>query len=148
MEFGGEVIDVYRKATEDALSQTLSKTYGSEKPWTQKICQKFASTSLDDLLFDSYFLNLDRDSIYPAVLDVIQEWWEKKLAGETIWYVVLLWAIGAGKTTCNAIFQWLQWFYLTTHWFEFRKELNILSAGYVALIQMNKEHSILILNIF
>ena len=65
----------------------------------------------------------------------------KEIRGETVWYVVLLWAIGAGKTTCNAIFQWLQWFYLTTHWFEFRKELNILSAGYVALIQMNKDET-------
>jgi len=48
-------------------------------------------------------------------------------------------SIGSGKTTTNSVLQWLQWYYLTTHWFDFRKELHFMGAQPCALVQMNMD---------
>lgn len=138
-----DIFEACRRATEEALVKKVHKLTGSEKQWTPEICAEFSRVSLDDLLFNSYFLgsSLRREDMYPAVYETITEiWnWMNDPNRDPLHYVVLFWAIGGGKTTTNGVLQWLQWYFLTTHWFDFRKELHFLGNKPCALIQMNKD---------
>jgi len=130
---------VIQKAAKRVFEQHIDKKYYNVKPWTPAICQQFATLSLDDLLFKDYFLNLDKNLLYPLVLDTLYEVWDSWESGEKLWYLVLLCAIGSGKTELNAIMQWLQWYRLTTRFFDFRKKLKLMPNATTCLIQMNRD---------
>lgn len=140
-----ETFKQYNSIIKDTLTKKLLKSTGSDKAWTPELCAEFRKVGIGDLLFNSYFLGstLRKEDMYPAVLDTIYDIWNwiNDKDREKLYYVVLLQAIGTGKTTCNTVLQWLQWYYLTTNWFDFRKDLHLIGNKPCAFIQMNVDAS-------
>lgn len=132
-------MEILEKTAKRTFNQYIEKKHVDVEPWTPSICRQFAEVTLDDLLFKDYFLNLDKDFMYPMVIDTLYEIWDKWESGEKLWYVVLLCSIGTGKTELNGILQWLQWYILTTKYFDFRKELKLMGNATTCFIQMNRD---------
>lgn len=104
----------------DEASRKLSRRRqaGALKEWTPGLAEEFSRKSVETLIFDPYFLNLD-GIIYPKVADkIIALYWERKKRLEDnktpVQLVVFEEAIGAGKTYQASVITWLEWFYLST----------------------------------
>jgi len=110
---------------ERVLSKHIAESEQNVKPWTPAIQQQYARVSLDDLLFRDEFLNINKNVLYPLVLDTLYEAWELWIK-EELDYVVILASIGSGKTSLNAIMQWLMWYRLTTQYYDYREEFDML----------------------
>jgi hypothetical protein len=124
--------------TEEIVTKRLEKDSGGRKPWTLKVCEEFANFKFYDLLFNKYFLwgIYEKQLIYPGILDLIYEIWEIKQKSR-LDCIVLLCAVGVGKSTLNAILQWLQWYELTTKYFDFRKAFQLTGKTPTCLVQLS-----------
>ncbi|MBC8485365.1 MAG: hypothetical protein H8D45_04920 [Bacteroidetes bacterium] len=135
-------LSVIAKQAEKVLSKYIDEKNLKVKPWDEKICEEFSHVSLDDLLFNDYFLGfmLKKEFVYTGAIDTIYEIWDLYKKGN-LKHVVLLWAIGGGKTTVNALLQWLQWYDLVTLAYDFRNTLKLLIRKPICQIQMSKDET-------
>lgn len=88
--------------------------------WDKSIVEDFERRSLDELLFDPYFLNLKGNlekhpyKLYDGVYaDITELWAERKKRPVNL--AVFLHAIGAGKSFEASVILWLLWYELSMH---------------------------------
>jgi len=88
---------------------TEKKYHAGRFSWTKDVARSFAKTSIEDLLFDPYFLNAKK-WLYPGIADIIIDIYEERKK-RPITLVAVLGGIGSGKTSgLGACLNWLEWF--------------------------------------
>lgn len=87
-----------------------TKRYHSGRfTWSKQTAKQFSETSIEDLLFDPYFLNA-KNWMYPGIADIILEIYEERKK-RPITLVAILGGIGSGKTSgIGGALNWLEWF--------------------------------------
>ena len=102
------------------LDEYSLQTDNTTHTWTPELAEQFRNTSLDDLLFDPYFLDLGKKNLetgepqlYQYWTDTIHELWEERKIRD-IDLVIFSCAIGAGKSYFASVLQWLQCYELVT----------------------------------
>ena len=89
------------------------KFEGASFSWNKSKAASFAKTSIEDLLFDPYFLN-GKKWVWPGILETLLEIWEAKQK-YNINTVLCLGGFGVGKTGgIGGLLTWLNWFDFST----------------------------------
>lgn len=99
--------------TRDWLAKKKEKDYkGANFFWDKNKADQFSETSLDDLLFDEYFLD-GEDWMWSGIIDAVKDiWYQYK--NNDVNLVLVLGGFGTGKTGgIDAILTWLSWFDFT-----------------------------------
>ena len=105
-----DVLSVYAK---NWIDSHLKKEYfGAQFSWTKEKAKEFANVSIEDLLFDEYFLNA-KEWLYPGIIDLLFEVWEE-MQKRPIEVICILGGFGTGKTSgFGAVMNWLNWYRFT-----------------------------------
>jgi len=134
-DLGEYTKEILKRETEKVVTDSLMKSSSGLKPWTPTIAQEFANVSIEDLIFDEYFLNLKK-SIYPSIVDDILDLYEERKK-RPIHYVFLNEAIGSGKSFFASVISWIEWSRFAFHFDPF-KEFELASNSTVAQVFMSR----------
>jgi len=108
-------ISVYGKNWVDSFLE--KEFHGAQFFWNKETARSFASTKIEDLLFDEYFLN-GKKWMYSGIVDVIFSIHEE-MRKRPIHLIAIAGGIGTGKTAgILSILNWLSWFRFTCKFVE------------------------------
>lgn len=111
---------------------------GATFAWGKEQIREFKNTSIDTLLRDPYFLNLD-GVMYDSVYNDICELWEERKNRE-VNTAVFLEAIGSGKSFKASILLWLLWFELCMYESP-QRHFNLAERSVIAVMLLSRSET-------